>query len=502
MKADRRFNPNQILDAHEWRKSIAIALIFSSALIAINCIDWIPLLTTEKINIASIHFMNPSSDKLEIILMTCLLGAAIATVLHPLMFWFSLALMFGALVIVSMSYSSYDGFNLWWSFPVIGMLGSGSTVFGLKEWKLRQVIFKVKVGLEDMVPGWILQKIMSDPRSLNITDRQVSGTLVVIDIVGLATLGENYHLKETMSAVRSLSHNIRAIVHRFGGVMMPSYREGFLCIFGDMFHNGSSLTWHAEYALQCAMEIQKLNAKTMLAAAREKQPVLAIRIGINSSRIVIGNLGRQQGVDFTIFGTALEEARTYERSCETSSILFSRSTRDMLVKIDRNSPMFAKRIVNATFGQNADKVEAYELDPFHDAPEIRRDITKVWREALKLTRAEERWPIKNLAAFRLATNIGQGNLINISMSGMALLLDQATASGTSLRIKIDTENQALKGRLENRDLTGFNVLVKWSKPSGNVYLHGVEYKDMARSDKEFLLQCLLESQESVKTKSA
>jgi class 3 adenylate cyclase len=494
MKAPRRFNPQQILDAHEWRKSVAIALAFAAVLLLANSFDWLGFLAKERINAQDVHiwrFMPPTTEKTEIIVLTCLLGAAIATVLHPLMFWFSLALMICALVVVSMSYYSYESFGVWWLFPVFGMIGSGSTVFGLKEIKLRQVVLKVRINLESMLPPWILQKVLADPRSLNIVDRKVTATVVVIDVSGLSALCENHALEDVVAGVRALSHVLRATVHRFGGVIMPSYREGFVCIFGDLFHEGSTLTWHAEYALQCMSEVQRTNARTMLAAAAEKRPVLALRIGVTSARVNIGNLGRTEAFDFALFGSALDEARTYERTCDTNTVLFSRATRDMLVKLDRNAPMLSKRVVAGNFGHNGDKIEAYELDPFHDVPALRRDATRVWREALKLIRNEERWPIKNPGLIRVLTSIGPGKPYNVSVSGMALLLDQAVPPGTSMRLKFESDHPALKARLENRELAGVNAVVIWAKPSGQTFLHGLEYKDIPRADREFLLQCVL-----------
>ena len=82
-----------------------------------------------------------------------------------------------------------------------------------------------------------------------------------------------------------------------------------------------------------------------------------------------------------------------------------------------------------------------------------------------------------------------------SRCGLALLLPRLATSGTIVRVKLDSNDRTLATRLKNRDLTSFNVEVRWSNQSGAGFLHGLLYKTVAEGDREFLLQCILESQE-------
>src|SRR5690606_25121625 len=95
---------------------------------------------------------------------------------------------------------------------------------------------------------------------------------------------------------------------------------------------------------------------------------------------------------------------------------------------------------------------------------------------------------------RISTNVGPAEILNISRGGIGLRLPAAVAVGATLRVKIDGGDDTLLKRLNNRGLSSFGAEVRWSSGYGSEFIHGLVYKTMRADDREFLLQCILESQ--------
>lgn len=486
---------NLVLDRINWQASLGAGAAWAFFLLSFSVVDWGTLIAAQDHTLRALHFVNPDPQRVAILGMMCVVGGAIAAVLHPMMLWTALSLLVAAIGVVSTSFYSYKELDLWWALPAIGTVASGVTVFLLKEMKRREMLMRLGTALEPVLPEWVLKEIRSKPDQLNLKDRQTFVSIMAVDIVGLAGISQTYSPEETMDAMRDLYVRVRKIVHSYGGVVLRGYRDGFTCFFGDLLHKGPGVSWHAEYALKCAADLQKLNGQAAITAAREKKPVLIGRVGISSARLILGNLGTHENFEFAIIGKAIEEARAYERSCEGNSILFGPITRDLLVKIDRHSAAFTKRLIKLS-AKSDDMTEVFEFDPYFDNPTLRRDCANALRESAKLVRTEERWPIKKPELLRINTSVGDGTVFNVSLGGLALELNVSVTAGTMIRLKIDTPNEILKSRLDNRNLSGLNVEVRWSKPTGANYLHGVSYKSVQKADLEFLLQCILESQES------
>jgi class 3 adenylate cyclase len=356
--------------------------------------------------------------------------------------------------------------------------------------------------LNGIVPDPSLDYLVKNPEQFNNADRQVSATVVAVQIVGIENIRRRYSPEDTYYEMRRLNAVVERVAHKLQGLKLRGYRDGFCVVFGDQLRKGSSSKWHTELALQAAAEIHLQNAQEVESAVNGKRPVFVLRIGVSSARVLLGNAGDASALDVTVIGEAYDDARRFEKACEVNSVLFGRMTRDLLVKIDPSSAAFTRKVINMDKTGGSDMQEVFEFDPFFQNGELRKQAMTALRMSAKFERKDERFAASSNSGIVVDTNFGDAQMINYSRNGIGLMMKAPLANGTTVRVGIRSTNPILAQRLSNRSLNDLHAEVRWSRPSGEEQLMGLKYKSIEEADRDFLLQCLIEHHEALEPRRA
>ena len=95
---------------------------------------------------------------------------------------------------------------------------------------------------------------------------------------------------------------------------------------------------HARRALLAALGIRRRLEQEPLARDADGEP-LAVRMGINSGMVVLGNLGDGVALDFTAIGDAINVAARLEAAAAPGEILISEATAHMVSGYVRTEPL-------------------------------------------------------------------------------------------------------------------------------------------------------------------
>ena len=146
-------------------------------------------------------------------------------------------------------------------------------------------------------------------------------TVLFADVVGsmqLAAALDAEHLREVMAAVFTRS---AAVVQRYGGTVDKFTGDGIMALFGAPM----ALEDHAFRACLAALDIQGAIGRLAAEVAGRDGVELALRIGLNSGRVIAGEIGSGTA-GYTAIGEQVGLAQRMESVAPPGGVMLSEST--------------------------------------------------------------------------------------------------------------------------------------------------------------------------------
>jgi adenylate cyclase len=168
--------------------------------------------------------------------------------------------------------------------------------------------------IETILKGgaWTKDDIM-EPRELTVT-------VLFTDIVGFTHLSEQMPPREVNMILNRHFHRMADIVFQYGGTLDKYLGDGLMAVFGAPMEKEDD----AERGLQAAKQMREELKEMMDETGVETQ--FDIRIGVNTGRVVAGNIGSPNRVDYTVIGDPVNVASRLESIAEPNQILIGEET--------------------------------------------------------------------------------------------------------------------------------------------------------------------------------
>jgi adenylate cyclase len=174
----------------------------------------------------------------------------------------------------------------------------------------------------------VITELINDPNKLNLGGEKREMTAIFTDIQGFSTISEKL---DPAQLVKLLNRYLTAMSNIIMGNMgtIDKYEgDAIIAFFGaPVFReNHPALACRSALAMKAAE--RKLN-KAVLEEGLSPSPIFT-RIGINSGEMVVGNMGAENKMDYTIMGNAVNLAARLEgvnKQYHTGGILISEYTR-------------------------------------------------------------------------------------------------------------------------------------------------------------------------------
>jgi len=146
------------------------------------------------------------------------------------------------------------------------------------------------------------------------------------DIVGFTTYVENNENEESIiHTLNSILGRISKITNQFGGHIDKFMGDCVMALFKE-----------PRNAVLCALEMQKHAVDINNMRMKAGKELLLLRVGIHWGKVVIGNVGTPDRLDWTTIGDVVNTAARLEKICQPGEVLISQELYDA-IGVDNHS---------------------------------------------------------------------------------------------------------------------------------------------------------------------
>jgi len=175
--------------------------------------------------------------------------------------------------------------------------------------------------VDEIVKGSISISTESEVRSTDVS-------ILFADISGFTTVSET---KKPEEVAEFLSHFFSCAVESifaYGGTLDKFIGDAVMAFFGAPLAQDD----HADRAVLTGLMLQRMVNDWNVERAKTDLPEVKVRVGINSGLAVVGNVGTEKRVDYTVLGTSVNIASRLESGvAKPGQVVISQNTMDRIM---------------------------------------------------------------------------------------------------------------------------------------------------------------------------
>jgi len=150
--------------------------------------------------------------------------------------------------------------------------------------------------------------------------KDVTATILFADINGFTSLAERMPPREVNLILNDFFSRMTDILFRYDGTLDKYIGDGLMAVFGAPMEKEDD----AERGIRAAQEMMQALAAMMAGMPEDRK--FTIRIGINTGKVVAGNIGSSRRMDYTVIGDAVNTASRLESIAQPNQILIGEET--------------------------------------------------------------------------------------------------------------------------------------------------------------------------------
>ncbi|HMC23261.1 MAG TPA: adenylate/guanylate cyclase domain-containing protein [Thermoanaerobaculia bacterium] len=188
---------------------------------------------------------------------------------------------------------------------------------------------KIRARMERYHSPAVVDEIVKGRASTD--EREIKSSEVSIlfaDISGFTTVAETKNPEEV---AEFLSHFFSCAVESifaYGGTLDKFIGDAVMAFFGAPLQQDD----HADRAVLAGLMMQRLIGEWNEEREKANLPLVQVRVGINSGPAVVGNVGTEKRVDYTVLGTSVNIASRLESGvAKPGQVVISQNTLDRVI---------------------------------------------------------------------------------------------------------------------------------------------------------------------------
>ncbi|ULA66184.1 MAG: Adenylate cyclase [Nitrospira sp.] len=252
----------------------------------------------------------PSWFSLSTLLLLCLAsaGAFMLFPSYPVKFGVTIGLAVAYYGLVGHAFAAHDRW-LELVFPEVALaltFGTAATVEYVTEGKQRRLM---RAAFDKYMSSEVVEEIMRNPEAIKLGGEKKEISILFSDIAGFTTISEKMSPEDLVALLnRYLSAMTTIIKTTHRGNVNKYLGDGIMALFGAPLNDPKHASLACYAALDCQVELARLRRIW----AQEGLPEIGARIGINSGPCIVGNMGSEERMEYTVTGDSVNLASRLE----------------------------------------------------------------------------------------------------------------------------------------------------------------------------------------------
>jgi class 3 adenylate cyclase len=402
----------------------------------------------------------------------------------------------GLWVVLGALLFSYFGIFIPAAFPCTVGLVSASFLFLRKVQIEEMAVQSIKLTLSGKISDRDMDLATNRKFSLQLDAREHVITVVFVDIVGYSAMAEELSPNQAFEDLKFLLSEMREIIHKYNGFVDKTLGDGLLAYFGYSLVGGRSAESHALNAVKAALEIQRTSIRRVALQANER--IYPMRIGINTTSCLIGNLGTDTQIDVTVVGHGVNLAKRLEGAAKPYHILVGSLTWE-LVSSDLPDIKSTKKQVRLK--HHNDFLSAIEIFPSDVSESELSKALLLGSEVMKRRRKSARHDYSAAGSIRGIIQGEKVTLINFSLGGLSTRINKTALKGDHIWLELVSSHLSISDDLAKVAPQGIECIIQWVVSEPNGWIIGLSYESLSMDQRQALYNIFIQEIATLKSPS-
>lgn len=153
-------------------------------------------------------------------------------------------------------------------------------------------------------------------KKIELTVEEKDVSVVFADVQDFTTLSEELTPTEIAGLLNELFEKTTQIIFSFDGSVNKYIGDAIMAVFGAPITSHD----HARNAVEAAVAIVKA-VKKIAEENKDSKSLYNIRVGVNTGRVVAGNIGAQKRIEYTVLGDAVNVASRLNQHAKSNEVV-------------------------------------------------------------------------------------------------------------------------------------------------------------------------------------
>lgn len=168
----------------------------------------------------------------------------------------------------------------------------------------------------------VVEKLLESPDGLKLGGESLMVTIVMTDLRGFSAISEKLPPETVVEMLNNYLSSMTDIIFKYSGTINEIIGDAILILFGAPTMRPDD----ADRAIACALDMQLAMKKVNQHNKKCGLPDLEMGIGINTGKVVAGNIGSDMRVQYTVIGNNVNLVGRVESFTVGGQVLITEST--------------------------------------------------------------------------------------------------------------------------------------------------------------------------------